>query len=179
MGDLGSWLERDTSEFAAHKVVYQCDVTREICEFTDRVASEAVGAFLVAHGINPKAMTEGAQLRVRRRPDGAFYLDTWRALYNLDAEDAPLSPWCWCCVKQERIAVDLAAPVPLFGTVFVSRVVDTVVVDDGRPLPGGAALPVRLVAPMAEPDRRPLSPPAARYLRQLAEVEDHDKPPGQ
>lgn len=145
----------------AHPVVYQCDINRKVDD--DPVSHAAVKGFLEAHGINPSAIVHGNQLKVRRRPDGTFYVDVWRAVGNVDGLSAPYCPHCPGCIRQERVAVPLVAPVPVFGGVFLTR---------SGPPPSEVVGPVT-VRPMTRVDGR-----AAEFLQLLADVDRYDIPPG-
>ncbi len=143
----------------AHPVVYQCDVRQEFAD--DPTSRAAISAFLEAHGVNPLSLMIGVMLYVRRRPDGTFYLDLWRAVGNVDAMQAPYSTECFRCIKQERIAVPLAAPVPVFADAFIT---------DRNPPPSVVTGPIW---PRREIN---LDPRTEEVLRRIAEAEEYDTP---
>ncbi|MGK5677510.1 hypothetical protein [Actinoplanes sp. URMC 104] len=70
-----------------------------------------IGDFLELHGITPTTrFINGNTLEVRVRCDGTLMLHTWRAV--VDTGDLVMCESCPGCVKQERVIVPLAAPVP-------------------------------------------------------------------
>jgi hypothetical protein len=143
----------------AHPVVYQCDVRQEFVD--DPTSRAAISTFLEAHGVNPLALMIGVSLHVRRKPDGTFYLDLWRAVENVDAMQAPLSTQCFRCIKQERVAVPLAVPVPVFADVFITY--------DDPP-------PSTVTGPIWPPRQINLDPRSAEILRRLGEADEYDTP---
>ncbi len=145
----------------AHPVVYQCDVRQEFAD--DPTSRAAISTFLEAHGVNPLALQIGVQLKVRRTPAGTFYLDLWRAVGNVDAMDAPYSTQCFSCIRQERIGVTLAAPVPVFADAFITY--------DDPP-------PSIITGPTWARQKVDLDPGVARVLRRIAEADEYDTPEG-
>lgn len=143
----------------AHPVVYQCDVRQEFAD--DPASRAAISTFLEAHGVNPLALMIGVQLKVRRRPDGTFYLDLWRAVGNVDAMHAPYSTQCFSCIRQERIGVTLVAPVPMFADAFITY-------DDPPPsIVTGPIWPRRQVN---------LDSRTAEVLQRIVEADEYDTP---
>lgn len=143
----------------AHPVVYQCDLHQEYAD--DPTSRAAISTFLEAHGVNPLALMIDVQIKVRRKPDGSFYLDLWRAVGNVNAEHAPYSEQCFKCVRQERVVYPLRAPVPVFGDVFITY--------DNPP-------PSVVAGPTVEPRRPNLSPQATEFLERLGEADSYDTP---
>lgn len=100
------------------EVVYQLDV-RDHRDYEPE-QQKAISGFLTAHGIDPLAFMLGNTIYVRQRNDGSLWLDTWRAVGN-NANTAPLCPHCPACIKQERVEVPLAAPVPRIESAYVNH----------------------------------------------------------
>lgn len=150
----------DLPTIDAHPVVYQCDVRQEYAD--DPTSRAAISTFLEAHGVNPLALMIDVQIKVRRKPDGSFYLDLWRAVGNVNAEHAPYSEQCFKCIRQERVVYPLQAPVPMFGDVFITY--------DDPP-------PSIITGPIAEPRKLDLSPEASAFLERLGEVDGYDTHP--
>lgn len=72
----------------------------------------AMKDFLAAHGVPPKLFMVGTKVTVRRNADdGTLWLSTWRAI---PSEDGHLTKCetCPACVRQEKVEVPLARPVP-------------------------------------------------------------------
>lgn len=107
-------------------VDYLWDSGRHYDDMKDDKAAVAVcGKFLRAHGIEPAAWLIGNELVVRIRCDGSRWLSTWRAVGNESL--TTLCENCPSCVKQERMDVPLAAPVPMLPGAWLARKSKTLV----------------------------------------------------
>lgn len=100
-------------------LVYQLRTTDDLNR--DPVARAEIGAFLVAHGIDPNRFLVGTTLYVRRHADETLWLYTREA-----RKDWPLCPHCEDCVRTDEVVVPLLSLPPLPQIAFI-------VPDPGRP----------------------------------------------
>lgn len=79
----------------------------------DEYARPMVVEFLKANGLDPMRAVVGNPVEVFRHDDGTLRLETWQTVEPGEGEERwPLCESCPSCVKQERVSVLLAAPVP-------------------------------------------------------------------